>query len=139
MRLAALMLPLPTLLLSLCLGCGGSGGTPAADGGDAPVTYQDVKPIFMKKCVPCHLPGGIGAPFHTLAYSYETAKQPSSPGECPGKTKGECTLVFVKSGFMPFEKGCSGDPTKDAGNAACLTAAEQLLLADWIADGLLEK
>jgi hypothetical protein len=57
-------------------------------------------------------------------------------GTCPGKKIGECTIVVVKSGFMPFMKGCSGDPAKDAANAACLTASEQKLLEDWVAGGL---
>jgi hypothetical protein len=114
---------------------------PRMDGGSpdvaSVVTYQDVKPIFAAKCIPCHLPGGIGAPFHTLADSYATANDPS--GSCPGKKMGECTLVLVKSGYMPFNKGCTGDPAKDAANAGCLTAAEQQLLQAWIAGGLKEK
>ena len=103
------------------------------------VTYAEVKAaIFSKKCVPCHLPGGIGAGAHTLADSYASANQPSHT--CiAGKKVGECTIELVKSGFMPFEKNCTGDPTKDAANAACLTAAEQKLLEDWIAGGLREK
>jgi hypothetical protein len=119
-------------------GAGGiDSGSGAADSAVAVVTYQDVKPIFATKCVPCHLPGGQGAEFHTLADSYETANKPA--GTCPGKKVGECTLELVKSGFMPFGKGCTGDPAKDTANAACLTAAEQQKLADWIAGGLLEK
>jgi hypothetical protein len=142
-----------TLLTSLALtffitGCGSSdgGGSPgvdaAAGGSDGPtaVTYQDVKPLFVKKCAPCHAPGGVGAPFHTLADSYSTANKPAdSNGACPGKKIGECTLVMVQMGFMPFGKNCTGDPAKDSGNDACLTAAEQKQLQDWIAGGLLEK
>lgn len=124
---------------------GGSGGaTGGADGaspdagGPAVVTYEQVKAaVFSKKCVPCHLPGGIGASSHTLADSYASANEPS--GSCSGKKKGECTLVLVKSGFMPFGKNCTGDPGKDGGNPACLTAEEQKLLADWIAGGLKEN
>jgi len=92
----------------------------------------------MKNCVPCHVVGGQGAPSHTLASSYEDATKPSSA--CVGNiTKGACTLVLVKSGFMPFNKNCSGDPAKDMSNAACLTAAEQKQLEDWIAGGLKER
>jgi hypothetical protein len=115
----------------------GADGGPGGSGGTGAVTYQDVKPIFAAKCVPCHVTGGEGAPFHTLAESYATANDPS--GLCPGKKKGECTLVQVKSGYMPFMKKCTGDPTKDGGNSACLTAEEQQKLADWIAGGLREK
>jgi hypothetical protein len=107
------------------------------DTAPAAVTYQDVKPIFVAKCTPCHLPGGEGAPFHTLADSYQTANNPA--GNCPGKKIGECTIILVKSGYMPLNKGCSGDPTKDATNAACLTAAEQQRLEAWVAGGLREK
>jgi hypothetical protein len=141
------------VLFTACGGSGDGGGSPAADAaspgpdggsggpdGGAPlvVTYQDVKPIFMQKCTPCHSAGGIGAALHTLADSYESANKPSS-GSCPGKTVGQCTLVMVKMGFMPYERGCTGDPAKDSANAACLTAAEQQKLADWIAGGLKEK
>jgi hypothetical protein len=116
----------------------GAAGAPRTDtGGAAVVTYQDVKPLFATKCVPCHLPGGIGAGSHTLADSYATANNPS--GACAPKKIGECTLQVVKSGYMPFGKGCSGDPAKDSANAACLTAAEQQRLADWIAGGFRER
>jgi hypothetical protein len=119
-------------------GGGGDSGPGGADGGGSSVvTYQDVKPIFATKCVPCHLPGGQGAPFHTLADSYATANNPA--GSCSGKKVGECTLELVKSGYMPFMRKCTGDPSKDAANPACLTAQEQQKLADWIAGGLLEK
>lgn len=108
-----------------------------AQGGSGGVTYQDVKPLFMKKCAPCHAAGGIGAVFHTLADSYATANKASD--SCAGKKIGECTIVMVKMGFMPFGKMCTGDPAKDAANDACLTAAEQKLLEDWVAGGLREQ
>jgi len=136
-------------LLSFTAGCGSTdkGSTPGVDasgeGSDAstpgPVTYEQVKAaVFAKKCVPCHVSGGAGAGSHTLAESYTSANEPSASCDAP-KKKGECTIVLVKSGFMPFGKGCTGDPAKDAANAACLTAAEQKLLEDWIAGGLREK
>jgi hypothetical protein len=116
-----------------------SGNDGATASLDAPrvVTYQDVKPIFASKCVPCHLPGGQGQLFHTLADSYASANKASS--DCDGKKVGECTIVLVKSGFMPLDKKCTGDPSKDSANPACLTAEEQLRLEAWIAGGLLEK
>jgi hypothetical protein len=133
------------LFTVLACSSGGSGGDAAAPTGSeggasdvaAVVTYQDVKPIFMSKCTPCHSAGGVGAAFHTLADSYQTANNPSE--NCPGKKIGECTIVLVKSGYMPLMKGCTGDPTKDVANSACLTAAEQQLLEAWIAGGLKEK
>jgi len=116
-------------------GGGDTGGSPGA------VTYEMVKAaVFSKKCVPCHQAGGVGAAFHTLADGYDTANKPAdSGGACPGKKMGECTLVMVQMGFMPFGKNCTGDPAKDTGNDACLTAAEQKLLQDWVAGGLREK
>lgn len=136
-------------LLGFIAGCGSSnggmtGGMDAAGGGggggSGGVTYQDVKPLFVQKCTPCHAQGGVGAAFHTLADSYDTANKPAEAGgACPGKKMGECTIVMVKMGFMPFGKNCSGDPTRDSANPACLTAAEQKLLEDWVAGGLREK
>jgi hypothetical protein len=115
----------------------GAAGAAGADSAPAAVTYQDVKPIFATKCVPCHVTGGQGAPFHTLAESYASANKTSSA--CSPRKIGECTLELVKLGSMPLGKGCTGDPARDAANAACLTAAEQQKLADWIAGGLREK
>jgi hypothetical protein len=149
------LLFLLTFILA-CSGSSGGGGTPppvdgaagaggidsgtGADTGPPAATYQKVKPLFVAKCTPCHSAGGIGASFHTLADSYDTANKPAdSGGACPGKKIGECTLVMVKMGFMPFGKMCTGDPSKDAANTACLTAPEQKLLEDWIAGGLREK
>jgi hypothetical protein len=129
--------PLLWTVLLLSLNACGSSGTDAPDAAPVVVTYETVKPLFMKKCVPCHLRDGIGAGGHTLADSYASANEPSAM--CDGKKKGECTIVLVKRGFMPFRKGCSGDPAKDVANDACLTVAEQKLLEDWIAGGLKEK
>ena len=54
---------------------------------------------------------------------------------CPGNTKGACTIVRVHDGTMPQGAGCTGNPTTDAGNPACLTAAEQATLQGWITGG----
>jgi hypothetical protein len=118
---------------------GGAGGaTGGAGGASAGVTYEkDAKPIFVAKCTPCHTDTGIAKLFHTLASSYTDANKASSA--CPGKKKGECTIVRVKSGDMPQGKMCTGDPAKDSSNSACLTAAEQKTLQDWIDMGLKEK
>jgi len=55
----------------------------------------------------------------------------------PGNTKGYASLVRILDGSMPVASGCTGDPTADAGNPACLTAAEQALITAWINDGQL--
>jgi len=70
------------------------------------------------------------------AWTVDLKKGEVNAGE---SVPGECTLELVKLGSMPLGKGCTGDPARDAANAACLTAAEQQKLADWIAGGLREK
>ena len=116
-------------------GTGGSTAGTGGTGGSTTVTYAQVKPLFVAKCTPCHSAGGIGASHHTLADSNADAHKTSEL--CPGKPVGECTLIQVKSGFMPFNKGCTGNPAQDVSNAACLTQAEQDMLAAWIAGGLM--
>jgi hypothetical protein len=98
-----------------------------------PVTYADVQPIYQTYCGGCHTGGGSGG--HNIGTSYADSQKASYL--CAGKTKGECTLVQIKSGYMPLGGGCSGDPTVDAGKANCLTGAEQDLIQDWIDDGQL--
>jgi len=106
-------------------------------GGGGTVTYADVKPIFMAKCTPCHSAGGAGASAHTLADSNADATKPAYTPECAGKKKGECTLIRIKNGSMPFGKGCSGDPTMDSTKSFCTTKAEQDKLQAWISGCLM--
>jgi hypothetical protein len=56
---------------------------------------------------------------------------------CPGKTKGECSIVRIHDGSMPQGAGCTGDPATDASNSACTTAAQQQTITAWIAGGML--
>jgi hypothetical protein len=66
----------------------------------------------------------------------QVAANPAVAPDCTAsETVGACTLVRIQDGSMPIEAGCTGNPTTDAGNAACLTAAEQATLQQWIADG----
>jgi hypothetical protein len=119
---------------------GGTGGSTAGTGGtggSTVVVYAQVQPIFAAKCTPCHSAGGIGAEAHTLADSNADAKIVAAEAECMGTTYGACTLIQVRSGNMPLAKGCTGNPAQDASNPACLTQAEQDLLAAWIAGGLM--
>lgn len=116
-------------------GSGGAGGSASTAG---KTTYVDVKPVFMAKCTPCHMMGGSGAIFHTLATSYDDAQKAAS--SCmPMKKKGECTIDRIKSGGMPFGKGCKGMPAVDKDNPACLTQAEIDRIDAWVKDGILEK
>ena len=118
-------------------GAGGSTAGTGGTGGSTVVVYAQVKPIFVAKCTPCHSAGGIGASHHTLADSNADAKKAAEEAVCTGKTIGECTLIQVQGGEMPLGKGCTGNPAQDASNPACLTQAEQDLLAAWIAGGLM--
>ncbi|MFO1009942.1 MAG: hypothetical protein U1F29_07760 [Planctomycetota bacterium] len=106
--------------------------------GSAQTTFSSVHPIFQAKCTPCHVTGGsggfnIGHPNPNTAYFHSQLASYYSPGN----TKGYASLVRILDGSMPFGGGCTGDPTQDAGNGACLTASEQALIAAWITDGQL--
>jgi hypothetical protein len=104
--------------------------TPTSTSGT--VTYSgDAQPIFLSKCIPCHSTLGSGGA--NFATSYADTQLASY--YCGGQTKGFCTLVRVQDGSMPQGAGCTGNPVTDAGNSACLTAAEQNILAQWIAQG----
>jgi hypothetical protein len=76
--------------------------------------------------------GSVGA---NLAMSYASTQIASS--YCPGKTKGECSLVRIQNGTMPRNAGCTENPLQDASNAKCLTAAEQQTIQAWIMAGQL--
>ena len=95
--------------------------------------WADVQPIFQGYCGGCHTGGGSGG--HNIGTSYTDSQKASYL--CSGKTKGECALVQIQSGYMPLGKGCSGNPTTDAAKPACTTAADQAAIQAWINDGQL--
>jgi hypothetical protein len=95
---------------------------------------QDVKPILVAKCSPCHAGGGSGG--HNAASMYSETQLSSY--FCPGKTKGACTIARIESGAMPFERNCTGNPVTDSGNALCTSADQQAILHKWIDGGQLE-
>ena len=97
----------------------------------APTYTNDVQPILQAKCASCHTTGGSGGVNFATNYA-DTQKNASS---CAGKFVYECILIRVQDSSMPRNVGCTGDPTTDAGNAGCLTQAEQTTLADWITAG----
>jgi hypothetical protein len=104
----------------------------ANEGCAAVVTYAgQVQPILAAHCAPCHTQFGSGGA--NFASSYAQSQLASY--YCPGKTKGACTLVRIQDGSMPQGAGCTGNPATDAGNAACLSAAEQSTLQAWITGG----
>jgi hypothetical protein len=118
---------------------GGTGGSTGGTGGTggAVTTYLQVKPIFMTRCTPCHEGTGSGSTAHKLAENADDAKKMSYTGACSGKPKGECALIRVKNGTMPFGKGCTGNAATDVSKTGCLTQEEQDRLAAWIAGGLM--
>ena len=120
---------------------GDSDGTP---GGNFVATFQtdlttyaaDSQSIFMDKCDTCHTGDGAGG--HNVGTVYADALQPAGDNACNGLVVGQCTIVLIQAGDMPQGAGCSGDPSQDAGNAACLTQSEQSVVQAWIDDRLPE-
>jgi hypothetical protein len=100
------------------------------------VTYTaDAKPIYEAHCTPCHSVEDSGGVDFASSYA-DTQKTPNVGVGCSGVTTvGACTLIRIQNGSMPEGAGCTGNPVTDAGNAACLTAAQQATLQAWIADG----
>lgn len=72
-----------------------------------------------------------------MATDYTSVQKNASV--CAGKKKGECTIVRIKSGEMPYNAGCTGKPDMDKDNDKCLTQAEQDKIQAWIDGGLVEK
>ena len=131
--------------------------TPADDhpapkdaGGDtasAPTYTKDVQPIFKAKCVPCHDGNGLGG--HDIAKTYDDVKKLmpetafDAPMECwkdvdrtMPKTIGECALIAVKLGRMPYQKGCDRPMPDDP--SACVSTSEIAILEKWVAAGMPE-
>lgn len=101
------------------------------------VTYtNDIQPIFNALCAPCHT--GLGFGGHNMGTTYSDALLPAEDSDCSGLNKGQCALVLIQSGEMPNGRGCTGDPAQDAGNADCLTQAEQDAVQAWLDAGLPE-
>ncbi|TNF32370.1 MAG: hypothetical protein EP329_10475 [Deltaproteobacteria bacterium] len=101
-------------------------------------SFEGPHAIFAAKCGSCHTTGGSGG--HNIgaadiAAAYADALKDAAA--CSGLKKGACTIVRIAAGEMPKGKGCTGDPTTDAGNAACLTQAEQDTIQAWIDDGMI--
>lgn len=111
-------------------------GEPGPSGiASAPKYVTDVQPIFEAKCTPCHTTFGSGD--HNIGSNYDDAFIPADDyDECAGLNIGQCTIVLIQIGEMPLGSGCTGDPLQDAGNAGCLTQAEQDAVQGWIAAGL---
>ena len=102
------------------------------------MTYTaDAKPIYAAKCAPCHTTDDEGGVDFAAVYAdTQKAADPTVAPDCTATdTVGTCTLIRIKDGSMPDMAGCTGNPTTDAAKAACLTAAEQATLQQWITGG----
>lgn len=107
---------------------------------------------MLEKCSPCHTrtdpapASGFGinyASSQVIANSAPCTVQVDDEGQPRPITQGECAFIrlhvdIAGSPIMPRGRGCTGDPSIDADNAACLTEAEQQTLIDWINDGQLD-
>jgi len=119
----------------------GSGG----GGGGGGVTYtEDVQPILLAKCAPCHTTDGLGA--HNIATTYADVHKPVMSVDAPSgcfkdgvdktmpKTMGECALVAIMEGWMPMAMFCANMPRPPE----CVTLAQQEVIAAWVAAGMPE-
>ena len=124
-------------------GTGGTGG--GGGGGGGGVTYtRDVQPILMAKCAPCHTTQGLGA--HNIAATYDDVHDPVVSVDAPAgcfkdgfdkmmpKTMGECALAAIMEGWMPMAGECFLTPRPPA----CVTLAQQDVIAAWVAAGMPE-
>jgi len=106
----------------------------------AAATYVSAQKILSAKCTPCHTGGSSGGQNIGSVYADAIkAVSASAPAACKDKKVGECATIRIKDGSMPQGAGCTGDPTKDATNPACLTADEQAVLDSWASNGLLQN
>src|SRR5215831_2563181 len=107
--------------------------TAAMDGGGADaavaVTYTNqIQPILLAKCSPCHSTQHQG--FHNIATNYADALKPVESLDSVGcwydvamtmpKKVGECALISAQNGRMPYAMGCDQNPSQ----AVCVTPAE---------------
>jgi hypothetical protein len=107
------------------------------------VTYANqIQPILLAKCSPCHSTEHQG--FHNIATNYADAIKPvesidsvgcwNDPEMTMPKKVGECALISAQNGRMPFAMGCDQNPSQ----AVCVNASEQQLMAQWVDAGLPE-
>ncbi|WP_437666345.1 hypothetical protein [Sorangium sp. So ce1182] len=115
-------------------GAGGAGGAPE----DA-AAWADVEPILTARCGPCHTTSPTPAGGFEIDYASSQLDAEFAACQREGLSKGACALKRVLDGSMPHVgqgmAKCTGDPERDAGNAKCLTAAEQETLASWVEGG----
>jgi len=118
------------------------GSTDSSSGApdDGVITFDEIQPIFVGRCSPCHtgaMFGGHNVGGSDVEAGYAAMQLDAEASACRGLNKGACLLVRIQSGEMPMNGGCSGDPAVDAGAANCLTQADQDTIQAWIDDGQL--
>ncbi len=110
-------------------GSTGAGGAKADAGGPttASVTYEDVKPLFMAKCAPCHTTLSSGKQNIAANYTDALKDATSTTGgaACMGKKVGECAAILVRSKKMPL--------------GGTLTEDQIVMIESWAKGGLKEK
>ncbi|MGK3981908.1 hypothetical protein WME99_02670 [Sorangium sp. So ce136] len=122
-------------------GTGGAGGGTGGAGGapEEAAAWADVEPILTARCAPCHTTSPTPPGDFEIDYASTQLDAEFAACERAGLSKGACALMRVLDGSMPaMAQGmarCTGDPERDAGNAKCLTAAEQETLARWVEGG----
>ena len=98
----------------------------------APITEDDVLPIVLLRCTPCHGPrrreGGLD--LHTRAAMLKGGK--SGPALVPGKPVESLLVKTLRSGEMPPKQGLDDISTKR------ITPPEIDRLVNWIAQGAAE-
>lgn len=104
----------------------------------AQTPFDEVHSVFRMYCADCHSTQGNGA-LNIAAGEIGTAYAESQLLSyfSPGQTKGFAALVRIQNGDMPLGAGCTGNPSLDAPNAACLTASDQARIQAWLQDGQL--
>ena len=120
-----------------------TGCAPATTPMDGPPTYTlDVQPILQAKCTPCHSTERMG--MHNIASDYADVMKPVQSLDAQGcfydvdqtmpKTVGECALISIMRGWMPFGSGC-GAPVPPV-PLLCVSDAEEAVIAAWVAAGM---
>ncbi len=112
------------------------GPNPPCNAAPVPTWTNDIEPIVAAKCVPCHQGPGPCTGGTCFVGDYNSVQLPATNQQaCMGLTVYQCMLVRVQNGSMPQGAGCTGDPTLDAANPACLTSAELDALSAWVNGG----
>jgi hypothetical protein len=108
----------------------------------APVTWDDVYPIFVASCTPCHggaTPSSGPSGGHSIAsadkaVAYQASQRDATHSKCSGKKIGECALIRIQDGSMPASGDC-----QDPKTAKCPDQDAQALIQQWVNDGMLEQ